>query len=205
MINLPGWMITILTDFASVIYGVSTGRKVEVLVVGAILATVKRTVSAVLHVMGLSQSGTYAQYHQVLNRAVWSGREASGVLLRMLLKTFASAGEPLVFGIDETLERRWGAKIAVRSSKSHLVKPSGLRWISLMWLTEIPWTHMVSTDRLTVYDIHAKRGMAARFAEHRLFTAICTFRHNYLLVQVLRTRLTTLLQRRTSDNIRFIL
>jgi len=55
--------------------------------------------------------------------------------------------EPLVFGIDETLERRWGAKIAargiyrdpVRSSKSHLVKASGLRWISLMWLTEIPW------------------------------------------------------------------
>src|SRR5215207_764102 len=151
MINLPGWMIPILTNFAPVFYGVSTWRKVEVLVVGAILATGKRTVSAVLHVMGLSQSPNYAQYHQVLNRAVWSGRDASEVLLRMLLKAFSTAREPLVFGIDETLERRWGAKIAargiyrdpVRSSKSHFVKASGLRWICLMWLTEIPWAQRV--------------------------------------------------------------
>lgn len=151
MINLPGWMIPTLTEFAPVIYGVSTWRKVEVLVVGAILATGKRTVSAVLRVMGLSQSPKYAQYHQVLNRAVWSGREASLVLLRLLLKTFAVSQTPLVFGIDETLERRWGAKIsargiyrdAVRSSKSHFVKASGLRWMCLMWLTEIPWAQRV--------------------------------------------------------------
>ena len=58
MINLPGWMIPILTHSAPVIYGVSTWRKVEVLVVGAVLATGKRTVSAVLHVMELNTSGT---------------------------------------------------------------------------------------------------------------------------------------------------
>ena len=54
-----------------------------------------------------------------------------------------------MFGIDETIERRWGRRIkaraiyrdAARSSKSHLVKASGLRWISLMWLTTIPWAH----------------------------------------------------------------
>ena len=54
---------------------------------------------------------------------------------------------PLVFGIDETLERRRGAKIqargvyrdAVRSSRHQLVKASGLRWISLMWLGQVPW------------------------------------------------------------------
>lgn len=151
MINLPTWMIPILTAFAPVIYGVSTWRKVEVLVVGAILATGKRTVSAVLHVMGLSQSANYAQYHHVLSRAVWSGHEASVLLLRMLLKTFARPNSPLVFGIDETLERRWGAKIAargiyrdaVRSSQSHFVKASGLRWICLMWLGDIPWAQRV--------------------------------------------------------------
>ena len=45
---------------------------------------------------------------------------------------------PLIFGIDETLERRRGPKIkslgiyrdAVRSSRSQVVKASGLRWIS---------------------------------------------------------------------------
>jgi hypothetical protein len=57
----------------------------------------------------------------------------------------------LVFGLDETIERRWGSKIqacgiyrdAVRSSASHFVKTSGLRWVSLMWLTQIPWAQRI--------------------------------------------------------------
>ena len=55
----------------------------------------------------------------------------------------------MVFGIDETIERRRGRRIkakgiyrdAARSSDSHPVKASGLRWISLMWLSAIPWAH----------------------------------------------------------------
>jgi hypothetical protein len=81
---------------------------------------------------------------------VWSGREAAAILLRLLLKTFDTGGV-LVYGIDETIERRRGEKIAakgiyrdpVRSSKSHFVKASGLRWISLMWLTEVPFAQRV--------------------------------------------------------------
>jgi hypothetical protein len=38
MVNLPGWMITILTEFAPAIYGITTWYKVEVLVAGVILA-----------------------------------------------------------------------------------------------------------------------------------------------------------------------
>ena len=150
MLNLPGWMITILSEFAPVIYGISTWYKVEVLVTGAILTTGKRTVSAVLRVMGLSQEGHYAQYHHVLSRAVWSGLAGSAILRRRMLQTFDRGGV-LVFGIDETIERRCGDKIAakgiyrdgVRSSKSHFVKASGLRWISVMWLTTIPWAQRV--------------------------------------------------------------
>ena len=75
---------------------------------------------------------------------MWSGLEASAILLRMLLKAF-DGGEPLVFGIDETIERRRGDKIRakgiyrdrVRSSKGHFVKASGLRWLCLMGLTPI--------------------------------------------------------------------
>jgi DDE superfamily endonuclease len=52
-----------------------------------------------------------------------------------------------VLGIDDTIERRRGKRIAakgiyrdpVRSSKSHFVKASGLRWLSLMLLAPIPW------------------------------------------------------------------
>ena len=66
----------------------------------------------------------------------------------MLLLRYLDRGDgPLVFGIDETLERRRGAKIkargiyrdAVRSSRHQLVKSSGLRRISLMWLGLVPW------------------------------------------------------------------
>lgn len=150
MLNLPGWMITIVGEFAPAIYQMSTWYKVEVLVTGAILATGKRTVSAVLRVMGLSQDRNYAMYHHVLSRAVWSGLEVSAILLRVLLKTFDGGGD-LVFGMDETIERRRGEKIAakgiyrdpVRSSKSHFVKASGLRWISVMWLTTIPWAQRI--------------------------------------------------------------
>ena len=56
-------------------------------------------------------------------------------------------GFSLLFGIDETLERRQGPQIsalgiyrdAVRSSRRQLVKASGLRWVSLMWLGHVPW------------------------------------------------------------------
>jgi hypothetical protein len=128
-----------------------TWRKAQVLLVGAILTTGQRTVTAALRVMGLSDETDFAKYHQVLNRAVWSPRQASEILLRLLLNSLDQGLKPLVFGLDETIERRWGPKIRargiyrdpVRSSRSHFVKSSGLRWLSLMWLTEIPWAQRV--------------------------------------------------------------
>lgn len=120
------------------------------LLVGAILAPGKRTVTAVLRIMGLSQERHFQNYHRVLNRAVWSNLALSAVLLRLLLHTFLPHG-PVVIGIDETIERRRGKQIKakgiyrdpVRSSKSHFVKTSGLRWISMMLLVRIPWARRV--------------------------------------------------------------
>jgi hypothetical protein len=151
MLKLPRFVIEQLDPFAQAIYGESTWAKVHILVIGAILATGKRTVSALLRVMGLSQERNFPKYHQVLSRASWSGLEVSFILLRLLLKTFARPSEPLVFGIDETIERRRGEKLKakgiyrdpVRSSKAHFVKASGLRWISVMWLTSIPWAQRI--------------------------------------------------------------
>src|SRR5512141_1146822 len=151
MLKLPWIVIEHLDPFAQAMYEESTWEKVHIMVAGAILATGKRTVSAVLRVMGLSQERNYPKYHQVLSRAAWSGLTVSLILLRLLLRAFAKFGEPLVFGIDETIERRRGDKIKakgiyrdpVRSSKEHFVKASGLRWISVMWLTTIPWAQRI--------------------------------------------------------------
>src|SRR5262249_13949973 len=58
---------------------------------------------------------------------------------------------PVVIGLDDTIERRWGPKISargiyrdpVRSSKGHFVKASGLRWLSAMLLLHVPWADCV--------------------------------------------------------------
>jgi hypothetical protein len=118
--------------------------------IGAILAPGKRTVASVLRIMGLSQEKHFQNYHRVLNRASWSSLGLSVILLGLLLKTFLPSG-PVVLGIDETIERRRGEKIRakgiyrdpVRSSKSHFVKASGLRWISMMLLVKIPWAQRI--------------------------------------------------------------
>src|SRR5215213_1191667 len=64
----------------------ATRPKGERLLAGAILAPGKRTVSGALRVMGLGQTEHFQRYHRVLNRAVWSGREASRVLLGLLVR-----------------------------------------------------------------------------------------------------------------------
>jgi hypothetical protein len=146
MLPLPREIIAILHEFAPV-FSRRLWPWVQLLVIGAILAPGKRTVTAVLCVMGLSQEAQFQKYHRVLNRARWSSRQVSQILLRLLVTAFVPADEPLVVGIDETIERRKGAKIAakgiyrdaVRSSHSHFVKTSGLRWVSLMLLVSIPW------------------------------------------------------------------
>ena len=112
MRTLPTMMLHLLIPFMP-LFSKRAWSHVQVLLAGAILATGKRTASAALRVMGLGQTEHFQRYHCVLNRAVWSGREASGVLLGLLVKTFMANG-PLVIGVDETLERRWGKKIAAK-------------------------------------------------------------------------------------------
>lgn len=120
------------------------------LLVGAILTPGRRTVSACLRILGLEASRSFQNYHRVLSRAAWSPRQASRILLLLLIAAFARMGV-LVLGVDETLERRWGKKIEargiyrdpVRSSRKHFVKASGLRWVCLMLLVRVPFAQRV--------------------------------------------------------------
>ena len=149
MLTRPKRYDTLISSFAPN-FSKRVWPQVQVLIVGAILAPGKRTVTSVLRVMGLSDDGHFQNYHRVLNRAVWSSLTLSHMLLDLLLSTFAAVGT-IVMGLDDTIERRRGAKIKakgiyrdpVRSSHSHFVKASGLRWLSLMLLVPIPWAQRV--------------------------------------------------------------
>ena len=150
MRNLPRAIIHVLRAF-ELLFSERVWVWAQVLIVGAILAPGKRTVTAVLRIMGLSQDSQFQNYHRVLNRAVWSPRAASRVMLRLLVDTFVPSDMPIVLGIDDHIERRRGAKIsargiyrdAVRSSKSFFVKTSGLRWVCMMLLVPIPWAQRI--------------------------------------------------------------
>ena len=79
-------------------------RKAQVLLVGAILTPGQRTVAAARRVMGRSDQQDYARYHEVLNRAVWSPREAAHILL--LLQHLDHSDGPLICGIRAFYQSR---------------------------------------------------------------------------------------------------
>ncbi|MBV8866266.1 MAG: transposase [Acidobacteriaceae bacterium] len=149
MLLLSSAFASLLQSFAP-LFDSRVWRYAQVLLVGAMLASGKRTVTSVLRIVGLSSEKHFQNYHRVLNRARWNSRTASRILLGLLIRAFAPSG-PLLVGLDDTIERRWGKKIRargiyrdpVRSSRSHFVKTSGLRWLSLMLPAEIPWAGRV--------------------------------------------------------------
>lgn len=123
----------------------------KILVVGALLVVGRRTVCSALMAVGLRDESRFHKYHRVLSRARWCMRHCGQFLLMHLVARFTKEEEALIFGIDETIERRRGRKVSakgiyrdsVRSSKSHMVKCSGLRWMSLMLLVPISWAQRI--------------------------------------------------------------
>jgi hypothetical protein len=171
MLDLPKAIIQVLRAFEPV-FSERVWEWAKILLVGAILTPGQRTVTAALRVMGLSGERQYQNYHRVLNRAVWCSRSLSERLLRQLVATFVPADVTLVLGLDDHIERRCGEQIAakgiyrdaVRSSQSFFVKTSGLRWVSLMVLTTIPWVGRIwALPFLTVLApserYHVERGV----------------------------------------------
>ena len=78
--------------------------------------------------MGLSGNRNYARCHHVLNRAAWSPLQVSQVLLKLLLRHLDRGDGPLVFGIDETLERRRGRESMPWASAVTRCVPAAAIW-----------------------------------------------------------------------------
>lgn len=140
-------ILTVMREFQSA-FSHPTWSKIQLLIIGTILARGRRTVAAALRQAGLSDEANFSLYHQALNRARWNALDLSRRLLHLLVRAFITVGGSLTFVIDETLERRWGRRIRRRghyhdplaSSKKRSVSSSGLRWIVLTLIVTPPWT-----------------------------------------------------------------
>ena len=177
MRTLPPKMVQVLVPFTP-LFSKRVFRHAQVLLIGAILAPGAKTISSALRAMGLDQEKRFHRYHRVLSRASWSSREVSRVLLGLLVGAFVPEGGPLVVGIDETLERRYGRKIAargvyrdpIRSTHENFVKSSGLRWVCVMLLVEIPWAARVWALPFLSALAPSERYAAKRGKRHKKIT-----------------------------------
>ena len=99
---------------------------------------------------GRAEAKNFSCYHQILNRARWDFHAMTRRLLVMIVDRLVPGG-PVVIGMNDTIERRRGRKITarginrdpVRSSHGHFVNASGLRWLSFMVLTPVPWAGVI--------------------------------------------------------------
>ena len=147
---LPEAIIRILAPLAPLV-----SRRVwchaQVLLLGAILTPGARTVTAAWRVMGLAREHRFTTDHRVLNRTTWSALQASRMLLGLLVAHLVPPGAPIVLGAEDTVERRSGRQItatggyrdAVRSTKKHIIRCFGLKWVVMMLLVPVPWARRV--------------------------------------------------------------
>src|SRR3712207_6894028 len=80
---LPDAIILALAPFAP-LFSHRVWLHAQILLLGAMLTPGARTVTAVLRVMGLATERHFTNYHRVLNRASWSARQGSQILLGQL-------------------------------------------------------------------------------------------------------------------------
>lgn len=147
---LPETIILVFAPFVP-LFSPRVWRHAQVLLLGAILTSGPRTVTAALRAMGLATERHFTNYHRVLNRATWSARQASQMLLGLLITALVPPGAPIILGADDTVERRSGRKItakgcyrdAVRSTQKHVIRCFGLKWVSMMLLVPVPWSRRV--------------------------------------------------------------
>jgi DDE superfamily endonuclease len=147
---LPEAIILVLAPFAP-LFSERVWLHASGLLLGAILTPGPRTVTGALRVMGLALERHFTNYHRVLNRATWSARHGSRILLGLLVTRLVPPGATIVLGADDTVERRSGRKIrakgcyrdAVRSTQKHVIRCFGLKWVSMMLLVPVPWSRRV--------------------------------------------------------------
>lgn len=173
MDSLSQNILAVLFPFSE-LFSKPSWKKALTLLLGTLLCAGKRTVCSALRAMGLCNEVSFSKYHHLLNRAKWSTLKASRIIFFMLL-SLVKEEKPIVLLIDETLERRKGTKIkakgyyrdAVRSSKSQVVKASGLKWLVMALSIRLPFVpRAFALPFLTVLQ-HSKKYDEKKQQQHK--------------------------------------
>ena len=101
MLVLPSRFAAVILTFTPVFVQQRTWHYAEALLIGAILAPGQRTVTSLLRIVGLSRERRFVNFHRVLNRAVWSPRAASRLLLGLLISAFVPTGTVVLGGAGQ--------------------------------------------------------------------------------------------------------
>lgn len=173
-IFLPPIIVTILSPFLQM-FSAPTWKKAKILCVGAILCQGAHRITSILRIMGLSQERRFEQYHRFLNRDKWDPLLGAKILLGLLVVHLLPPGWPLLFILDDTIERRRGKKIkakgcyrdAVRSTNQHVITCFGLKWLPICLLLPLPWSNRPWALPFLVFLQHPKKYNEERKHKHR--------------------------------------
>lgn len=105
MLSLPPRFLRPISVF-SVAFRKEVWAKAQLLLTGAILCPGSRTICNLLRTLGLQEERCFAKYHRFLNQDKWSAKYLAEQLLDLLVKAFIGKDDALVFGLDDTIERR---------------------------------------------------------------------------------------------------
>lgn len=145
MIHLPSVAEPLLMSF-SIAFTQPTFQRALVLLVGAILAKGRRTITNLLWNVGDLAGGDPSDYHRVFSRAPWSLWTLGRILAIAVIK-LAAPDDWIRVAVDCTVAEHKGKKVygkgchhdSVRSSDNHKVYRWGHRWIVLAVVVHFPF------------------------------------------------------------------
>jgi hypothetical protein len=145
MINLPSVAEPLLMSF-SIAFTAPTFQRSLVLLVGAILAKGRRTITNLLWNVGDLAEGDPSNYHRVFSRAPWSLWKLGRVLAVAVIE-LAALDDWIRVVVDCTVAEHKGKKVygkgchhdAVRSTDTHKAYRWGHRWVTLAIVVRFPF------------------------------------------------------------------
>jgi hypothetical protein len=146
MFSLPRAAEPLIASF-SVAFSRPSFQRARVLLVGAILATGRRTVTNVLWTARSIADGHFSSYHRLFSRASWSLWPLGKALATAVLH-WIPEDQPVPVAGDDTVAQHRGPKVygkarhrdAVRSTHSMTLWKWGHKWVVLAIVVQLPFT-----------------------------------------------------------------